>query len=311
MVKGSTVVTWSEAVKGFYLHKKATRSPNTAIYYRKYVTRLLEWADAQSILLSEFTKRHLDEYLVYRADQGRAENTVRHSALVATVFTEWCYKNDLLHRDPLTEYKIRAAAETEMYFPTEQEMKRLINAILSFYEVSQNPNMRECSPTKRSFHRDRNFAIELTKVDTACRIGEVMDFKLSDFQEFKTGSWQLTVTHSKGRKTRALPLSKVCADAILDWLKVRKRVMKDVLPGEDEGWLCISEAGARINEGNYLRGLKKIGKWAGLTYVNNHMSRRYCLNNWTKDENEGVEFAQRMAGHSDPKTTLIYSKIDV
>jgi len=311
MVKGSSVVTWGEAVRGFYLHKKATRAPRTATYYLRYAQTLAHWSTSQEILLSEFTKRHLDEYLVYRESLGKAENTVRHDALVATVFTEWCYKNELLHRDPLAEYHVRAAAETEKYFPTEEEMQKFINAIFSFYDVSQNSNMRECSPSKRSFHRDRNFAIELTKVDTACRIGEVLDFKLTDFQETSPGQRQLTVTHSKGRKTRVLPLSKVASQAILDWLKVRKRVMKDVPETEDEGWLFISETGTRINDGNYLRGIKKIGKWAGLTHVvNNHMSRRYCLNNWTKDENGGIEFAQRMAGHSDPKTTLIYTKHD-
>lgn len=310
MVKGSSVVTWEEAARGFVLHKRATRAENTALWYETYIKALTTWAASRKIPLDQFTKRHLDEYLVYRSELGKAPTTLHHDALVATCFTEWCKKNDILRRDPLYEYKVRNAPEPFRYFPTEEEMKTLVNAIAAFYDVTQNPNMRECSPAKRSFHRDRNFAIELTKVDTACRIGEIFGFKVEDFQEVSPGRWQLTVTHSKSRKVRPLPLSKLCAEAIHDWLKIRKRVMSNVPKEEDEGWLFISEAGTQINKGNYLRGLKKIGKWAGLSYVNNHMSRRYCLNNWTKDENGGIEFAQEMAGHSDPKTTKKYTKHD-
>ncbi len=49
--------------------------------------------------------------------------------------------------------------------------------------------------------------------------------------------------------------------------------MKDIPTDEDEMWLFISEAGTRLNEGNYLRSLKKIVRWAELpASINNRTS---------------------------------------
>ena len=107
-----TSITWDEALKGFVLHKKAVRALQTARWYETYTLRVVEWATGKSLNLASFTKRHLDEYLVFRAEQGRSATTLHHDALVATVFTEWCHKNDLLDRDPLADYKVRNAPET-------------------------------------------------------------------------------------------------------------------------------------------------------------------------------------------------------
>jgi site-specific recombinase XerD len=79
--------------------------------------------------LDAFTKRHLDEYLVYRADSGLSPTSLRHGAPAATVFFEWCKKNKLIDRDPLAEYKIRSAPKPYRYMPKEEDMQRLLAAI--------------------------------------------------------------------------------------------------------------------------------------------------------------------------------------
>ena len=113
------------------------------------------------------------------------------------------------------------------------------------------------------------------KLDTSCRIGEIMNFKVSDYSRTEKGR-QFTIRQAKGRQPRGLPVSSSCANAIDEWLKVRKRVMSEVPKSEDEGWLFMSETGGRGNEGNYLRGLKKIIRWAGLPEeMNNHSQRRF------------------------------------
>ena len=303
----ATCVTWEEAVRGFVLHKKATRAPRTARFYRDYTRGLADWANAQPVPLDRFTKRHLDEYLVFRQEAGKSPTTLQHDALAATVRFEWCHRNDLIDRDPLAEYKVRAAPRPPKYMPTQQDVQRLLEALPAFYDRAQNPAIRYASADKRSFHRERNYAVEVTKLDTACRIGEILDFKVGDYVRGETG-WQLTVREAKGRQPRVLPVSAECAGAINQWLTVRRRVMSDVPPGEDEGWLFISETGGRVNEGNYLRGIKKVVRWANLPEeINNHSQRRFSLNRMAKHNLLG---AQAIAGHKDPKTTLIYTQID-
>lgn len=311
MLTLSSSVSWDEAIKAFFLHKRATRELRTAKWYRNYLTQLSLWAMAEGIELASFTKRHLDAYLAYRADMGRSATTLHHDALSACAFFEWCKKNDCVDRDPLAEYRVRTAPQTHKPTYTPEQLQTLLEAIPRFYDAQINPtSAKGHSLNNRTFHRDRTYAIELVKIDTACRIGEIFNFKLADFVKTDAG-WQLTVRHAKGREPRVLPVSGACAQAVNDWLKTRTRVIARAPLGfEDDRWLFMAENGARGNEGNYLRGLKKIAQYAGVPYANNHMSRRFGLNTMAKDEQGGILFAQAMAGHKDPKTTMIYLKID-
>ena len=269
------------------------------------------WAQPQDISLESFTKRHLDAYLAHRIDAGRSASTLHHDALAACVFFEWCSKNDIIDRDPLSEFKVRNAPETYKFVPKADTVRDLLKAVQNFYDAAQNSKSAKGHTAKnRSFHRERAYAIELVKLDTACRIGEVMNFKESDYSNTEKGR-QLTVRYAKGRKPRVLPVSSLCAEAINEWLKIRKRVMSNMPQDFDEGWLFMSETGSRANEGNYLHTLKRIVRWAGLPEgINNHSQRRYSLTVNAKDEKGGILYAQALAGHKDPKTTMIYVTLD-
>jgi site-specific recombinase XerD len=304
---GTSSVTWDEAVRGFYTHKKAVKAATTAIWYKRYATQLMKWAGSQNITLDSFTKRSLDEYLVFRKDAGKSETTIHHDALVATVLTEWCRHNGLIDRDPLAEYKVTAPPEPHKYMPTTEDVQKLLQGFLDFYDVTQNPKAKFIPPGQRSFHRSRNYAIEIAKIDTACRIGEIFAFRVDDYQQ-EGRDRQLTVRKAKGKKGRVLPVSKEGALAIDAWLKVRNRIMGEVPPEDDEGWLFISETGTQIRSANYLRSIYKVLQYAGLPDgINNHSQRRFSIN--TMAEQGGIVFAQNMAGHKSPMTTQIYQKL--
>src|SRR5438046_1800183 len=104
LLKGNPMVTqksplsWEEAHKSFFLHKRAVRSSNTATWYRAYIGSLMNWAEAEEIPIERFTNRHLDKYLAFRFDQGKSPTTIHHDELTACVFFEWCYKNDVVPR---------------------------------------------------------------------------------------------------------------------------------------------------------------------------------------------------------------------
>ena len=199
-------------------------------------------------------------------------------------------------------------ADAPKYLPSEEEIQKLLSAVLAFYGDGRTGKMKGAKTAKRCFHRERTYAILMTELDNACRIGEILNLKVGDYQP---GPQQLTIRESKGREPRVLPVSAECSKALDDWLRVRTRIMRDVPKSEDEGWLFISETGGRVNEGNFLPAIKKIVRWAGLPDdINNHTQRRFSLNKMAKDEYGDLLFAQGMAGHKDPKTTLIYLKID-
>jgi site-specific recombinase XerD len=304
---GTFHLSWEEAVRGFYTHKRAVKAHSTAIWYLRYATQLKKWAEANNLSIDSFTKRNLDEYLVFRKEAGKSETTIHHDALVATVLTEWCKHNSLIDRDSLAEYKVTAPPEPHKYMPTADDVQKLLQGFLDYYDATRNPKAKYIPPGQRTFHRTRNYAIEIVKIDTACRIGEIFAFKVGDYQQ-EGKDKQLTVRKAKGKKGRVLPVSKEGAVAIDAWLKVRERIMSEVPDEDDEGWLFISETGAPIRSANYLRSIHHVLAYAGLPEgINNHSQRRFSINMMA--EQGGVVFAQNMAGHKDPKTTQIYQKL--
>ncbi len=300
-----TSTTWEEALKSFLLHLKAVRAPKTVRFYATQLAGLTRWANLNNVPLERFGKRHLDEYLVLRSEQGISQTTLHHDALTAKVFMKWCVRNDAIPRSLLADYEVRNAPTPAKYMPTEEDMRSLLAAIPNYWDATRNPEIRFSPANKRSFHRERNYGLILLLLDSACRIGEILSLKMDDYQATQR---QITIRQSKGREPRAIPVSKDCTEAITAWLKVRKRVMTNVPKEEDEGWLFLSETGGRIDEGRFLKSLKKYVKFAGLTTnISLHSLRRYSLNRLAK---YNLLAAQSIAGHKDTKTTLIYTKLD-
>ncbi len=297
--------TWELALREFLLHTQATRAAKTLHYYEVQVGLLARWAVENQIPFEGFGKRHLDRYLIVRQNEGKSQTTLHHDAICAKVFLSWCVKNDLLERSLLAEYEVRNAPRPPKYMPTEVDMRGLLQAAHDYWDTAKNPGIRFEPVTKRVFHRDRNYAVLLGLLDTACRIGEMLSLKVGDYDR---GGRQITIRESKGRESRPIPVSREWADVLDVWLKVRARIMKDVPKEEDEGWVFLSEFNTRLDEGRFLKVLKRYAAFASASdQITLHSLRRYSLNRLAKNNILG---AQAIAGHKETKTTLLYTRID-
>jgi integrase/recombinase XerD len=301
---GSTSVSWDEALRGFVRTQSASKAVATSRFYEMYTRGLVRWSKAQQIPLQRFGKMDIDEYLVWRKSQGMSLTTLHHDALTAKVFFKWCVKYDVLDRNPLADYTVRNAPEPAMYMPTTEDMVKLLDAIQGFWDPITHPGAKNWHEAKRTFHRNREYALLLLLIDSACRIGEVLHLTRDNVQ-----ARQITVTNTKSRKTRYIPLSKETITALKDWSVQRTELLKDVAVNEREEWLFLSETGGRMDEHVFLQSLKSRVVFAGLNpKITLHSVRRYSLNKLAKSAN--LMAAQEIAGHSDPKTTRIYAKAD-
>jgi integrase len=159
--------------------------------------------------------------------------TLHHDAVAAKAFFRWCSRNDLIDRSPLADYEVRKAPRPPKHMPTDDEVRTLLQSIPDHWNIEKNKDIQFVSPAKRIFHRDRTYAIVLGLLDTACRIGEMLNLKVDDYQ---AGSRQILIRESKGREPRALPASPEWAQALSVWLKPRQKVMSNIPKEEDEGW---------------------------------------------------------------------------
>jgi integrase/recombinase XerC len=294
---------WEGALRSFLIHLQAVRAPKTARFYRTQVSGLASWATARGIGLHQFADRHLDEYLVERAELGRRETTRHHDELAAKVFCKWSRKNGFMKRDPLKERKLRNPAQPHKHVPTEAEIRSLLRELPRYYDVSHNPPIQYHPAERRAFHRERTTAVIMILLDTACRIGEALHLRVEDF---RSGEREIAITQSKGRKPRVIPVCQKTAAAVAEWLRVRRRVLRDVPPDMDEGWLFISETGGRVDEGKFNKSLHRVSSFAGVAGITPHTLRHFTLNRYSLVD---LAAAQRIAGHADPKTTMIYTQI--
>ena len=81
------------------------------------------------------------------------------------------------------------------YMPTDEDMRSLLVAVKEYWDVSKNPDVRFEHAVRRAYHRDRNYAVILGLLDIACRIAEMISFKLDDYDK---AARQVTVRKSKG-----------------------------------------------------------------------------------------------------------------
>lgn len=298
--------TWEDALQEYLLHTKAHRAAKTVRYYEVQLGQLIRWANANGVAFASFGKRDMNRYIVFRSEAGLKPLTVHHDAICAKVFFKWCARNEILERSLLAEYEVCRAPRPPRYMPTDDDTQKLLAAFRDFWDPTKRPGSRFTNVAKRVFHRDRNFAVALGLVDTACRIGEMLSLQVSDFRAKER---QIVVRESKGREPRTLPVSPEWADSIQAWMKVRARIMGDLAAeGRDEGWLFVSETGVKIDERRFLRALRAITKWADLPdTITLHGLRRYSLNKLAKGN---LLAAQQIAGHKETKTTLLYTQLD-
>ena len=179
--------TWEEALREFSLHLQATRAKKTQRYYQVQLGGLTRWAAENVVPFAGFGKRHMDRYLVARAEAGRAQLTLHHDAVCAKAFFRWCQRNDLVERSLLADYEVRHAPRPARYMPTDADMQALLRAVPGFWDPARNPGCRYLSVAKRVFHRDRNYAVLIGLLDTAARIGEMLSLKVDDYAAFGRG----------------------------------------------------------------------------------------------------------------------------
>jgi site-specific recombinase XerD len=298
------VQTWEEPVREFLLHYEATRSANTRKYYAARLRTLSEWAAAEGIAFGEFSRRHLDRYVISRQREGRKPTTVQHCAAAACTFFSWCARNDLLERDPLYGVRVRNAPLPPRRVIAQEDVARLLAALDTYWDPRRNPNARFMTPAARSFHKVRNAAALKLALVTAARVGEVLAARLDDWVPSER---RLLLRETKGGEAREVPVSAECADALAAWLRKRRTVMGG--RDDDPGTIFVSETGGTVDPNKFLRLIGPISEFAGCSVrLQMHDLRRYALTAYSLDN---PHVAAKIAGHRDFRTTQRYAAVSV
>jgi site-specific recombinase XerD len=155
----------------------------------------------------------------------------------------------------------------------------------------------EASFSGRYPHRD--YAMFLLVLQTGCRIGELLEMKVQDFDFL-----DLTVkVIGKGNKERQLPLTKKTAQALEAYLNCKWRAPKN----KNEQMVFLNKNREPISRRGIQKCFEQVCDKAGLNRpgLSIHKLRHTCL---TLLLQEGVDLItlQMLAGHEEIGTTAIY-----
>lgn len=222
----------------------------------------------------------LRAYIASLLDAELARSSVAIHARSLSVFFGFLTREGFLSANPMDAVTVPRIPPTYPKVLDASQMRRLIAA---------------CGRTSWTERRSR--AIVITFLDTGIRLGELIRCDLRD-ADLVTRT--LHIRAGKGGKERQVFMGSVLFKALRQWIEVR-------------GIVCDSEAlfttrqGERLDQRNVERIVERIALRAGLddVRVTPHALRHSFATQYVT--NGGDPFSlQRILGHSDIKTTMIY-----
>lgn len=291
-------------VDGF-LESLRTRhySETTLASHRSHLTRFLKWCDERSVLEpGEVTQPVIEQYqswlYYHRKPSGRPLSVTFQNSLLRSVkvFFRWLTRQRLALFNP--------AAEIELARPSRFVPRDVLNAteaelVLAQPDVSTPVGLR-----------DR--AILETLYSTGLRRLELACLELNDIDH---AQGTLLVRQGKYRKDRIIPIGQRARSWIQAYVaQVRPRFAFD----RDDHHLFLTEDGTPfvkpgdVAKPNYLSALvRTYMARAGLTKPGGCHVFRHTMATLMLENGADLRYVQEMLGHSDPKTTQIYTHVSV
>jgi integrase len=133
------------------------------------------------------------------------------------------------------------------------------------------------------------------------RRAEVAKLTMSNYSREKN---TISVKGGKGNKSRTIPIGDGAQKALEDWLKIRGDVAGPIFYGINKGGNITSK---RLNVRAVDELFTKRANQAGLLDAHFHDLRRTFISDLL-DESVDVVTAAKLAGHSDPQTTMRYDR---
>jgi len=290
--------SWHAMVKDYLQHMAVHNySDNTAKYRREHLYVFSLWAQERDLPQPiQITKNHLERYqqhlFYYRKKNGEPISAhYKHGQIMSLrAFFKWASKQNRILYNPASELE-----------PPRAE-KRLPRYILTVADVETI--MAQCNITDPIGLRDR--AILETLYSTGMRRCEIASFKIHDL-DFERGT--VIIRQGKGKKDRMIPIG----ERALAWInRYLKEVRSTLLREPDDGTLFLA---TRYLEPLSLDQLSQLvhdyiksanlGKQGGC-----HLLRHACAT-LMLEAGADIRFIQAILGHSNLKTTEIYTQVSI
>ncbi len=294
-------------------------SGHTVRTYRGACERFAAWLAARAgpgAGAEDLTLKRIGEYEDELRAGGRSEATIRKERAAINSFVRFLAEHDLVDRQQARlalARKLPGAPSGERERPKcldDRALRALICAA-------------EASVARDPVQGWRDVAIVRVLADAGLRCEELLGLERRDFLPKRKGAKlrALRIRHGKGNRRRTVELTPAATRAIREWDERRREL--GAPPGEPglaaSQWPLFCTLGRRRRDGSYTRPghrasrdvvrdlLEVLGARAGIDAElrHPHALRHTFATRYYRRTGRLAEL-QRLLGHSDPKTTIIY-----
>lgn len=283
-------MTLFELADEFLAYISAVRglSENTVTGYKNDLALLQELLSPQ-MEISAVTKENLLLCIGQLSKKNRSAASInRFIAAVRTMFA-YAYKFGHVKKNPALEIKTVKLPKKIPAFMTKAEVT----------ELCEMPQKNELLWEKR------DHAIFEMLYSSGCRISELTNLKLSDFE----GSYSAAIVTGKGNKQRKVYFASQAREALAEYLEDRKKILLENNVTTPVQQLFINQKGQPITTGG-MRYI--ISRYSGPEGTNHHINPhafRHTFATQMLSNGADVRMVQEMLGHSSISTTQRYTHV--
>ena len=264
--------------------------------HKRNLELFLSWANLQNITQTvSITKSVVEDYLVYllhyQKENGKnfTARARRERTLSLKLFFSWVVKENGMIYNPLSELelpKIRKSIPKEVL--TETEMSR----ILRLPDINEPQGLR-----------DR--AMLETFYSTGIRRAELVNLSIYDLNKERG---ILLVRQGKGKKDRVVPIGDRAISWVSKYLENARAKLQSKLTDDT---LFISVTGVKLKRNSVTSLVRDYIKRARVDKSGSCHIFRHTMATLMMENGADLRYIQEMLGHSDLRTTQIYTKVSI
>ena len=259
-----------------YVQKEA--SSHTISNYRRDLVVFNEFLEQQELSYENVSADHIRDFVRTQHRRGLSGSSIRRRLAAIRSWFEFLINENKISTNPAVGI---VTPKTSKKLPKTLTVDQISSLL---HQENDNPLMI------------RDLAMFELIYSSGLRVAELASLDL-DSVDISAGEVRVV---GKGNKPRQVPVGSKALDMLTKWLAIRKPVANNAL--------FISARGTRISIRNIQKRLDQLALKTGIN-ISPHMLR-HSFATHVLESSQDLRAVQKMLGHSDIKTTQIYTHLD-
>jgi integrase/recombinase XerD len=286
-MKGSIAMKQQLLIFIQYLSVEKGLAQNTLESYERDLTQYLEFVEKSGMNQLQDTKKiTIQNYLLQLKKLGRASSSITRSMVSIRSFYQFLVRERMLDLDPSLN----------------MESPRLVKRLPKVLSVQEVDTLLEAPETSTPYGMRDKAMLELLYA-TGIRVSELVNLNAG---HVNLGMGFVRCI-GKGSKERIIPLGRIAAKWINDYLQVMRHQLLRESKADDA--LFINHLGTRLTRQGFWKIIKKYGREAHILKEITPHTLRHSFATHLLDNGADLRAVQEMLGHADISTTQIYTHV--